>query len=363
MHYSIQQIADALGATAEGVTDLTITHVAEPAAAGADALAIAMAPAYAEGLQSGQARAAVLWAEADWRSLGLEAAVLIGRPRYALSGLTRLLDQGPSIAPGIHPTAVIDPSAEIGANASIGPLVVIGPGVRIGANARIDSHVSIGRGSTIGADVLIHAGVRIGTQVHIGDRFVCNPGTVIGGDGFSFVTPQASGMEQARGAMSDTVENTAHSWVKIHSLGGVEIGDDVEIGSNSTVDAGTIRATRIGRGTKIDNMVMIGHNAVLGEDCLFCGHSGAAGSTVVGDRVVLAGQSGLADNITVGNDVVVTAGTKVLSNVASGRVMMGFPAVKMSTNIESYKALRRLPRLFREVAELRKVLPKAGGKD
>lgn len=363
MAFTIEQIAQGLGARAEGNLGLSVAHAAEPADAGPDDLAIAMAPAYAERLKDGRARAAMLWAGADWRAMGLDAAVLIERPRYALSGLTRMLDAGPGVEAGTHPTAVIDPTARIGADAAIGPLVVIGRDVEIGEGARIAAHVSIGDGSVVGPGAVIHAGVRIGRNVRIGARFTCQPGAVIGGDGFSFVSPQASGMEQARGAMSDEVRNTGHSWVKIHSLGGVEIGDDVEVGSNATIDAGTIRATRIGRGTKIDNLVMIGHNVIAGEDCLFCGHSGVAGSTVVGDRVVMAGQSGLADNITVGSDVVISAGTKVLSNVPSGRVMMGYPATKMSLQVESYKALRRLPRLFREVAEVRKMLSKADRTD
>lgn len=363
MPHAISEIADALGAQAVGAVELTVTHAAEPANAGRDAIAVAMAPVYAEKLGDGAAQAAILWDGADWEALGLKAAVLVARPRYALSSLTRLLDTGPDVAPGIHPSAAIDPTAVIGAEAAIGPFVVIGPGVEIGENARIAAHVSIGANSRIGSNALIHAGVRIGQTVRIGARFTCQPGAVIGGDGFSFVSPQASGMEQARSSMSDEVQATSHQWEKIHSLGGVEIGDDVEVGSNATIDAGTIRATKIGNGTKIDNLVMIGHNAITGENCLLCGHSGIAGSTVVGDRVVMAGQSGLADNITVGSDVVVSAGTKVLSNVPSGRVLMGYPATKMSSQVESYKALRRLPKLVRDVAELRKVLSKGDAKD
>ncbi|MDV7141608.1 UDP-3-O-(3-hydroxymyristoyl)glucosamine N-acyltransferase [Tropicimonas sp. TH_r6] len=363
MPYSIQTIAEALGARAVGDVGLTVSEAAEPASADRDTLAIAMAPAYAEALGQGAARAAILWADADWEAFGLEAAVLVDRPRYALSGLTRLLDAGPEIAPGIHPTAIVDESARIAEGAAIGPFVTIGRDTRIDRDARIGSHVSIGTECEIGPEALIHAGARIGRNVRIGARFTCQSGAVIGGDGFSFVSPQASGMEEARAELRDEVKNTGHEWVKIHSLGGVEIGDDVEIGANTTVDAGTIRATQIGNGTKIDNMVMVGHNVVIGEDCLFCGHSGAAGSTRVGDRVVLAGQSGLADNITVGSDVVVTGGTKVLSNVPSGRVMMGYPATKISTQVESYKALRRLPKLVRDVAALRKTLSKPAGKD
>ncbi|RYH12060.1 UDP-3-O-(3-hydroxymyristoyl)glucosamine N-acyltransferase [Tropicimonas sp. IMCC6043] len=363
MEYSISDIAEALGASAVGNAALTVTRAAEPAAAGPEALAIAMSPSYAAALGQGSARAALLWADADWQALGLEAAVLVHRPRYALSGLTQLLDPGPEIAPGIHPSAVIDGTAEIGPGAAIGPFVVIGRGARIGPRARIAAHVSIGAESRIGADALIHAGARIGRNVRIGDRFICQPGASIGGDGFSFVTPSASGMEEARAGMRDEVAATAHQWVRIHSLGGVEIGDDVEVGANAAIDAGTIRATRIGNGTKIDSLVMIGHNVIAGENCLFCGLAGVAGSTVIGDRVVMAGQSGIVDNITVGSDVVVSAGTKVLSNVPAGRVMMGYPATKMSTQVETYKALRRLPRLARDVAALRKVLSKDGSAD
>jgi UDP-3-O-[3-hydroxymyristoyl] glucosamine N-acyltransferase len=130
----------------------------------------------------------------------------------------------------------------------------------------------------------------------------------------------------------------------------VEIGDDVEIGSGTTVDAGTLRPTRIGDGTKVDNMVMVAHNAVVGRHCLLCGHSGVAGSSVLGDRVVLGGQSGVADNLRVGDDAVIAGGTSVLSNVPAGRVMMGNPAMRMDASIESYKALRRLPRLLRDLA-------------
>ncbi|WP_116131916.1 UDP-3-O-(3-hydroxymyristoyl)glucosamine N-acyltransferase [Tropicimonas sp. IMCC34043] len=363
MGHSIAEIAEALGATAAGNTALVVTGAAEPGDAGPDALAIAMAPRYAEALTKGAARAAILWADADWQALGLEAAILVGRPRYALSGLTRLLDQGLDLPEGIHPTAVLDPSATVGPGAAIGPYAVIARGVQIGRNARIGPHVSIAAGARLGDDALIHAGVRICANAKIGDRFTAQPGAVVGGDGFSFVTPEASGMEQARGTMRDEVAATAHNWVKIHSLGGVEIGDDVEIGSNSAIDAGTIRATRIGSGTKIDNLVTIAHNVVAGRDCLFCGQAGVAGSTVIGDRVVMAGQSGLVDNITIGSDVVISAGTKVLSNVPAGRVMMGYPATRMSTQVESYKALRRLPRLIREVEKLRNLLSKADLKD
>ncbi|MFC2967643.1 UDP-3-O-(3-hydroxymyristoyl)glucosamine N-acyltransferase [Acidimangrovimonas pyrenivorans] len=358
MGYRIAEIAEALGARAEGALDLVIEGAAEPAQAGPTDLALAMDPRYGEGLAQGAAQAAILWEGADWRALGLAAALFVPRPRYALSGLTRLLDPGPEIAPGIHPSAVIDATAEIGAGAAIGPFVVIGRGAQIGANARIAAHATIAEEARIGADALLLAGVRIGARVVIGDRFIAQPGAVVGADGLSFVTPEKSGVEEVRSSLGQRSEIRAQSWTRIHSLGSVAIGDDVELGANTCIDRGTIRDTEIGSGCKLDNLCHIAHNVVMGRDCLMAAQSGIAGSTRTGDRLVMGGQSGLADNLQIGDDVIIAAATKVLSNVASGRAMMGYPAVKMESNIESYKNLRRLPRLFAQVAELQKAVSK-----
>ncbi|MCV2881005.1 UDP-3-O-(3-hydroxymyristoyl)glucosamine N-acyltransferase [Actibacterium sp. XHP0104] len=356
MGYTIQQIAEALSARAEGDTSLVIEGVSEPAAAAASDLALAMSPKYAEGLSQGQARAAILWDGADWQAMGLQAALFVPRPRYALSGLTRMMDPGPEIAPGIHPSAVIDPSARIGEGAAIGPFVVIGARVQIGARARIASHCSVAEDAQIGADALLMAGTRIGSRVVIGHRIITQPNAVIGADGLSFVTPEKSTVESVRESMGADVQVKEQSWVRIHSLGSVQVGDDVEIGACTTIDKGTIRNTRIGNGCKIDNQVHLAHNVVVGNHCLFAAGVGIAGSTTIGDRVVFGGQVGVADNITVGSDVVAGGATKILSNVASGRAMMGYPAVKMDAHVDSYKAIRRLPRLFAQVAELQKAV-------
>ncbi len=359
----LSDIAAALSARLEGDGDIAITGAAEPADAGPGDLALAMQPAYADRLAEGQARAAILWEGADWRALGLGAALFVQRPRLALAHLTRRLDPGPEIAAGVHPSAVIDPSAEIGEGAAIGPLVVIGRGARIGSGARIAAHVSIAEEAAIGADALLSSGVRIGARIVIGDRFVAQPGAVVGADGLSFVTPEQSGVERARGSLGDQGEITAQSWTRIHSLGRVEIGDDVELGANSCIDRGTIRATRIGRGCKIDNLCHIAHNVVLGEDCLAAALTGIAGSTVLGDRVVCGGETGIADNLIIGSDVILGGGTKVLSNVPAGRVMLGYPAVRMDQHVDMYKALRRLPRFMRDVAGRQKAVSKDGAGD
>lgn len=348
MAHSVSDIASALGAEAFGAVDLLVDGAAEPAAAGPNDLALAMTPAYGDALAQGQARAAVIWPDADWQAMGLEAAIIAPRARLAMAGLTRMLDR-PLPGGGISEHALIDPTARIGANVVIGPFTVIGAGATVGDGCWIGDQVSIAAGVTVGRDCIIHPGVRLQRHVRIGDRVIMHPNVTIGGDGFSFVTAEPSNVERARETLGDAPMTAPDdpTWHRIHSLGGVEIGDDVEIGANSTVDAGTIRATRIGQGTKIDNLVQVGHNVIVGDHCLLCAQAGVAGSTIVGDRVVVGGKAGIADNLKVGDDVVLGGGSVVLSNVPAGRVMMGYPATKMQTHVDSYKALRRLPRVLK----------------
>lgn len=357
--YTILQIAQSLGTKAEGDTSLSIQRAAEPATAGPDDLALAMSPKYAEDLGQGRARAAMVWPGADWQAMGLAAAIFAPRPRMAMSGLTRMLDLGQGFGTGIHPSAVVDPTAELASDVSVGPLCVIGAGAKIGTGSVIGPHCVIGMDVVLGAHAFLREMVSIGARAQIGDRFMAQPGARIGSDGFSFVTPEVSGVENARKSMGDQGEVKAQSWIRIHSLGAVRIGDDVELGANCTVDNGTIRDTTIGSGCKLDNQVHIGHNAVVGRDCLIAGQSGLSGSVTFGDNVIMGGQSGVADNTFVGDNVIISGATKVLSNVPAGRVMMGYPAVKMTTHTDIYKAQRRLPRLMREVDALKKAVFKS----
>ena len=363
MAHSIREIAQALGARHEGDGALTVTGAAEPARAGPDNIAMAMEPKYAEALAAGGARAAVLWAGADWQAMGLEAAIFVDRPRFAMAGVTRMFSPDLQIADGIHPSAVIDPSADIAAGAAIGPFCWVGPDAVLGAHARLVSHVSIGAGARIGPDALIHSGARIGARVTIGARFIAQPGAVIGGDGFSFVTPEEGAVEQVRKTLGQRGAARQGKYVRIDSLGAVRIGDDVEVGANVAIDRGTLSDTVIGNGTKIDNLVQIGHNVRIGEDCLLCGQTGIAGSTVIGDRVVFAGQVGVGDHLEIGDDVIAGGGSGILSSVPSGRVLLGYPAMKMDQSIESYKAIRRLPRLMKQVAALQKRVSKGPQSD
>lgn len=363
MAHSIADIARALGLQAEGALDLIVTHAAEPGNADADALALAMAPKYGDALAHGKARAAILWPGADWRALGLQAALFAPRPRMAMAGVAQALDPGYDFGAGIHPTAHIDPSAQIGAGACIAPFAVIGARAVLGAGARIGPHVSVAEDVAIGPDAVIHAGARLCARVRIGARFIGQPNCIIGGDGFSFVTPEPSAAEDVRATLSGDRDIRQQKWQRINSLGAVHIGDDVEVGANSSIDRGTVRDTVIGSGTKLDSLVHVGHNVEIGEDAMLCGQVGIAGSTLIGNRVLLAGKVGVNDNIFIGDDVIAGGGTRIYSNVPAGRAILGDPATKLETQIEIRKAMRRLPRLAATVAELQKAVFKAGQRD
>ena len=246
---------------------------------------------------------------------------------------------------------------------SVGALTVIESGAEIGDNAQIGAQCYLGIDVSLGANAVLRDHVSLLARVKIGENFWCHSGARIGGDGFSFVTPEKSHVETARETLGQEVTADSQSWVRIHSLGSVDVGDNVEIGANTTIDRGTIRDTKIGNGSKIDNLVQIGHNVIVGENCLLCGQAGVAGSTQIGNNTVLGGQTGVGDNLIIGDNVITGAGTMVLSNVPSGRAMLGYPAMKMETHIEAYKGLRRLPRLTKEIAALKKAVLNLAPKD
>ena len=361
--YTIAQIAEAINATAVGDTSLIITSLAEPADAGPGQLAMAMSAKYLAALSDGGAEAAVLAPDTDWQALGLKAAILPRRPRYAMAGMTAMMDLGQGFGNGIHPTAVIAPSATLGADVSVGPNSVIGPRAQIGAGTVIGPLCFIGADARIGEAGFLREQVSIGARAQIGDRFIAQPGARIGGDGFSFVTPEPSQVEAVRDTLGDQSAGAAQSYARIHSVGAVRIGHDVEVGANATIDNGTIRDTQVGDGTKFDNLTQTGHNVIIGRDCLICAQAGIAGSTTIGNNVVLGGQSGVSDNIFIGDNVIAGGASVILSNVPSGRAVLGYPATKMNSQLELYKTMRRLPRLLRDVAALQKAVFKSGSSD
>jgi UDP-3-O-[3-hydroxymyristoyl] glucosamine N-acyltransferase len=345
MTQTITDIAQALGAQVLGDGGFLVSGLAEPAMAKADDLALAMSPRYGDALAASEALAAVVWDGADWQALGLQAAIVVPRARLAMSGLTQMMDK-PLVGQGIHGSAVIDPTAKIGADVAIGPFCVVGADAVIGAGSVLAEHVSIGQSVEIGAHGVIHPGVRIGRNVVIGEGVILHPNVVIGADGFSFVTAEPSIAEIGRRTLGKTpfapiADATQH---RIHSLGSVVLEDRVEIGANSTVDAGTIRPTRVGRGTKVDNLVQVGHNVVIGADCLLCAQTAVAGSAVIGDRSILGGKSGVADNISIGSDCLLGGAAIVLGDTPSGQFMMGYPAKPMLAFRAEQRSLRNASR-------------------
>lgn len=349
MGHSISDIAKATGLNAEGDLTLKVARPAEPAEARAGDLALAMDAKYAGALQESAAQAAILWAGADWRALGLKAALFAPRARVALAEIGELFAYPLDLDPGIHPTALVHESAVLGADCWIGAYCVIGPGAQIGPGARIMSHCSIGADAVLGEGAILYSGVRIGARVRAGNRLIVQMNSVIGGEGFSYVTPDRGSVESAKetGAVAADARNL--SLRRIASLGTVVLGDDVEIGACATIDRGTVANTQIGNGTKIDNQVMLGHNVVVGETCMLCAQVGLAGSVRVGDRVVLGGQVGCADHIEIGSDVVAAGGSLIGSRIAPGSVVIGVPAMPRERFIEQLKFVRRLPRLARQL--------------
>ncbi|MBL4808100.1 MAG: UDP-3-O-(3-hydroxymyristoyl)glucosamine N-acyltransferase [Rhodobacteraceae bacterium] len=364
MSFSVSEIASALGANAVGDLSIMLTGPSQPELAGPDQLALAMDPKFAANLSNGSSRVAILWEGADWQSMGLDAAIFTAHSRYVMAGVNVLFEKRPDAPMGIHPSAVVSPDAHIGDGASIGPFVMIEAGVTIGKNARILSHVSISKDAAIGDNCLIYQGVRIGARVVIGDSFIAQPNAVVGGDGFSFVSPDRSAVDAARdGQQPDEAQQLKHGYARTNSLGAVTIGDDVEVGAGATIDRGTIIDTIIGKGTKIDNLVMVGHNAQVGKHCLLCAQTGIGGSAKIGDSVVLGGQVGVADHVVIGNNVVAAGKSGISSNVPPNRFIMGNPAIKMEANVASYKAYRRLPKLVAKVDLLQKQVSKILSKD
>jgi UDP-3-O-[3-hydroxymyristoyl] glucosamine N-acyltransferase len=259
--------------------------------------------------------------------------------------------------PGIHPTAVVDPSCEIAPGAAIGALVVIGPGSKIGSGSKISAGCVIGAQVTIGENCLLHAGCLIADYVQIGNRVVLQQGASIGSDGFGYVTEKTSNLERRLSGNKD-LSGEPNPHLKIPQIGTVIVEDDVEIGSNSTIDRATMGATIIGSGSKLDNLVMIAHNCRIGKETIIVSQSGLAGSTSLGDRVIVAGQVGVKDHIRIGDDAIIEAQSGVMRDVAEAEVVCGSPAVPHMEFMTNVAMTRKGEQVYKEVRELKKKVAK-----
>lgn len=256
-------------------------------------------------------------------------------PYLAFARAIDLFYQPPKYAPGIHATAVVSPTARIGPGAHIGPYCFVDDDVEIGRNAMLHSFVSLYRGARIGDDFLAHSHSAVREHCRLGDRVILQNGVVVGSDGFGFA------------------KRDDGTWHKMTQSGVAVIADDVEIQAGSCVDRATIGETRIARGTKLDNLVQIGHSSKVGEDTLLCGQVGLAGSTRIGNRCVLAGQVGAAGHLTIGDGAVLTAQSGVPNDVPAGALYAGYPAIENKRWLKSVAIFNHLAELQKTVRELK----------
>jgi len=335
-----RDIARAVSGRLEGDGAIEIDRLVHPSRVERPSdLAIAMSAPAAASLAGSKARAIVVSARQPRPTGSFPAIIAVEEARMALARLTSLFDPGPAHDDGIHPTAIIGADTMLGEKVNIGAYAVIGPRCRIGKGTTILPHVTIGADVSIGDGGLFHSGVRIGHGCTIGDRVIVHANAVIGADGFSF----------APDLMSATAFTAGVTVTRVHSLGSVVIGDDVEIGAGTTIDRATLETTRIGRGTKIDNHVHIGHNVTIGESCVLCGMVGISGSVIVGDRVRFGGGVGVGDHVRIGDQAVIAAGSGVATNVPAGAFVSGYPAMAHHRSVEQHLYLGRQKRLHEKV--------------
>jgi UDP-3-O-[3-hydroxymyristoyl] glucosamine N-acyltransferase len=265
-------------------------------------------------------------------------------PYLAYTRALRLFHPEPARDPAIHPSAVIDRTATVADNVWIGACAVIGPGAEIGAGVHIHPNVTIYDSVKVGAGSVIHSGAVIRERSILGERVIIQNNVVVGCDGFGYA------------------KDEERHWLKIPQAGRVVIEDDVEIGAGTTIDRPSVGETRIGRGTKIDNLVQVGHSCSIGEDTLLCAQVGLAGSSHIGDRVLLAGQAGVAGHLKIGDDAVITAKSATSHDVPAGKVISGIPAFDNRDWLRSTAAFRRLGEMQRRIRELEKKLEELLGR-
>ena len=333
----LSELAEQTGARIEGANDdIEITGAAGLDEASDGHVTFLANPRYTPRVNTTRASAVYLSEEA---TTDRQIAILrVKDPYLAYTRALRIFYPEPSVEPVIHPSAVIDPTARLAARVAIGANSVIGKNVFIGDDVCIHPNVTVYEDVTIGRNSVIHSGVALRERTIIGERVVIHNNSVIGCDGFGYAKD-----EQKR-------------WLKIPQAGRVVIEDDVEIGAGTTIDRASVGESRIGRGSKIDNLVQIGHSCTVGEDSLLCAQVGLAGSSHIGNRVILAGQAGVAGHLTIGDDVVLTAKSATSHDIPAGKIISGIPAFDNKDWLRSTAAFRRLGEIQRTVRNLERRL-------
>src|SRR5215475_825493 len=333
MKRTAQEIANHIGARVEGNASVELLGIAAPEQAEARDLIYVDSPKNAPRAATSDAMCVIAL---DGLELPGKTVLRHRQPKVAFAKAAALLLDRPVIAPpGIHPTAVVPTSAQIAPTAAIGPYAVIGPNVRIGERTQIGPHCAIATGCHIGADCRIHPRVTLYANVRIGDRVELHSGAVIGADGFGYAYGEG------------------RHW-KFPQAGIVEIGDDVEIGANTTIDRGSLDDTRIAEGVKLDNLVHVGHNVKIGVHTVIAAQTGISGSSTLGQHVVVGGQVGIADHCTLESKSIAgaQAGIPTGKTIRAGQTVWGTPAREIGKFKEIYAWFAKLPELAGRIKTL-----------
>ncbi|MBM3307157.1 MAG: UDP-3-O-(3-hydroxymyristoyl)glucosamine N-acyltransferase [Candidatus Eisenbacteria bacterium] len=339
MNWTLDEVAKRIGGTVVGDGSVELTGVSGIREAQPGHLTFLSNPKYARYLETTRASAVIVDASCEGMAAGGPAARLVTGNAYASFARAVRLFTGEEFRPpvGAHPAAHVAPGAMLGHGVAVGPHAIVMDGARIGEGTVVHGGAYIAPGAVIGRDCVIYPNVTVKSPSVIGDRVIVHAGSVIGCDGFGFAR---EGGEQ----------------VKVPQVGNVVIEDDVEVGANVCIARATLGTTRVGRGTKIDNLVQIAHNVVIGEGSIIVAQVGICGSAEIGDHVVLAGQAGIAGHLTIGDGAVVGAQAGVTKSVPPGERVSGYPARRHALSKRLNACIQALPDLLRRVREVERRL-------
>jgi UDP-3-O-[3-hydroxymyristoyl] glucosamine N-acyltransferase len=334
MTCTARELANYLAATLEGDSRAQISGVAGPERAGAQDLIYLASPRHADRATSSAAKCVL--AKPGTRLAG-KTILGVADPKFSFAKAAQWLLPEPAAHPRIDPTAIIAPGARIASRVSIGPYVVIEDEAEIGAGTSIDAFCFVGRGARVGENCKVHPRVTLYSGARLGDRVEIHSGAVIGADGFGYVFGEG------------------RHW-KFPQIGTIDIGDDVEIGANTAIDRGSLDATRIGNGVKIDNLVQVAHNVRIGEHSVLAAQTGVSGSSTIGIRVIVGGQVGIADHCKLEDGAIIgaQAGIPTGKTIRSGQTVWGTPARPLEKFKQQYARFARLPELAERVRKLEK---------
>lgn len=329
--HTVGSLAAIVGGRVIGDASRKIVDLADLASAGPEHVSFFANPRYMDALRASRAGAVLLAQPTDDI---VAVQIVCANPYLAMAQVATALHPAPTFASGIEPGAIVDPSATVHPSATVRTGAVVDRGARVGARSVIYPTAYVGIDAVVGDDCLVYAGVRLLERCTLGARVILHAGVVIGADGFGYA-PDATGRRH-----------------KIPQVGTVVIEDDVEIGANTTVDRATFGVTRVGARTKIDNLVQIAHNVVLGEDCVVVSQSGIAGSAHVGNRVVMGAQGGMIGHIRVADDVVLGARAGVAHSIETAGTYSGVPAMPHGKWLRVAVTQQLLPEMRREIHKL-----------